>query len=509
MSAIDWSSKLPADAKAENYEKGNVEQLGGPPPVRFVPELEKRSATRTATFQLKLGTGKSEHSKFESGMCEDALLHIIKFKQLSKKLAHAAKFTAARAKQRAADERLAKSDLAHIADDRKNVERRAAAAANPEDAAGGLSDDVSVSSGKMSDEARDKVIEEIRLEKLAAFEACEGMWQLWEDLLGEVLVANWLEIVEKVTLSEHYIDSSGKRKLGPRGRTFAAFDACLREWLLQKVCEPNAADRLRYYLQQQVRMPVKGCPVETFVARLLQVNKFLELLPCRKEIEGSASGIRRASKPLNEQELIDAVLSAIPHKLGVAYWAKVGIKFFPNTVQELLDEMLNVEQSYRQTSALLARVDRLGAQGQRKYQGEQNGSQNQGDKIPGGRIPKKVGFCGNTSNGSHGANHNPKKHGNSKQQKLCQNCAKWSPQWMHTHNTKDCRKWDETGKPLDRQAKNIHAHGKQNAVVMECFQQMRKDNLKLVQALTKKRKRSRKNKKRRANDSDSSDSDSE
>ena len=80
---------------------------------------------------------------------------------------------------------------------------------------------------------------------------------------------------------------------------------------------------------------------------------------------------------------------------------------------------------------------------------------------------------------------------------------------MHTHNTKDCRKWDDTGKPLDRQAKNIHAHGKQNAVVMECFQQMRKDNLKLVQALTKKRKRSCKDKKRGAIGSDSSDSDSE
>merc|ERR1712095_33057 len=236
----------------------------------------------------------------------------------------------------------------------------AAAAANPEDAAGGLSDDVSVSSGKMSDEARDKVIEEIRLEKLAAFEACEGMWQLWEDLLGEVLVANWLEIVDKVTLGAHYIDSSGRRKLGPRGRTFAAFDACLREWLLQKVCEPNAADRLHYYLQQQVRMPVKGCPVETFFARFLQVNKFLELLPCRKKIEGSARGIRRASKPFNEQELIDAILSAVPHKLAVAYWAKVGIKHFPNTVQELQDKMQNVEKSYRQTSALLTKVDRLG-----------------------------------------------------------------------------------------------------------------------------------------------------
>ena len=256
-----------------------------------------------------------------------------------------------------------------------------------------------------------------------------------------------------------------------------------------------------------MKIPTKGCPVELLFARFLQVNKFLELMPCRKEIKGSARGIQRVSKTLNKQELIDAILSAVPHKLAVAYWAKVGIKYFPNTVQELQDEMQNVEKSYRQTSALLAKVDRL-EKDQRQHQGGSNGSNDQGDKTPGGRIPKKVGFRGNTSNGSPGANQNPKKHGSSKQ-KLCQNCAKWSPQWMHTHNTKDCRKWDETGKPLDRQAKNIHAHGKQNAVVMECFQQMRKDNLKLVQALTKKRKRSRKDKKRRANDSDSSDSDSD
>ena len=62
MSAIDWSSKLPADAKAENYKKGQVEQLGGPLPVRFVPKLEDRDAKRAATYQLKLGGSKSEYS---------------------------------------------------------------------------------------------------------------------------------------------------------------------------------------------------------------------------------------------------------------------------------------------------------------------------------------------------------------------------------------------------------------------------------------------------------------
>ena len=93
---------------------------------------------------------------------------------------------------------------------------------------------------------------------------------------------------------------------------------------------------------------------------------------------------------------------------------------------------------------------------------------------------------------------------------LCQNCAKHSPQWKHNHNTKDSCKWDKDGNPLDRQAKNIPAHGEQNAAIMECFQQMRKDNLKIVEALSKKKKCACKSKKHRVLDlSDSSDSDSE
>ena len=93
---------------------------------------------------------------------------------------------------------------------------------------------------------------------------------------------------------------------------------------------------------------------------------------------------------------------------------------------------------------------------------------------------------------------------------LCQNYTKHSPQWKLTHNTQDCCKWDAQENLLDRQAKNIHAHGKQNAAIMECFQQMRKDNLKLVNALSKKKKRACKSKKPRVLvDSDSSDSDSE
>ena len=88
MSVIDWSKKLPPDAKAEYYEKGQVEQLGGPPPVRFVPKLAYRNAKRATTYQLNLGAGKAKHTKFNGKMCKDTLLRILKFRKVSKKLLH-------------------------------------------------------------------------------------------------------------------------------------------------------------------------------------------------------------------------------------------------------------------------------------------------------------------------------------------------------------------------------------------------------------------------------------
>ena len=52
------------------------------------------------------------------------------------------------------------------------------------------------------------------------------MWQLWEDLLDEELGPVWTELVDKHTSAPEYVDASGRRWAGPRGRTFSAFDAC-------------------------------------------------------------------------------------------------------------------------------------------------------------------------------------------------------------------------------------------------------------------------------------------
>ena len=85
---VDWTRKLPTNAKTERYKQGrNIAGLGGPPCVQFVPYLKYPSAKRQ-TFQMKVGGGKANYTKFDGSTCEDALRHILKYCQLLKKLCH-------------------------------------------------------------------------------------------------------------------------------------------------------------------------------------------------------------------------------------------------------------------------------------------------------------------------------------------------------------------------------------------------------------------------------------
>ena len=83
---VDWARALPADAKTADYERGNIAALGGLPCIRFVPDLEKDAVKKPQTFQLRIGGGKANYTKFAGGTCEDAVLHILRFRQITSKL---------------------------------------------------------------------------------------------------------------------------------------------------------------------------------------------------------------------------------------------------------------------------------------------------------------------------------------------------------------------------------------------------------------------------------------
>ena len=113
----------------------------------------------------------------------------------------------------------------------------------------------------------------------------------------------------------------------------------------------------------------------------------------------------------------------------------------------------------------------------------------------GDTIPKKSKTGRHDLKGSH-----PKKH---HERRLCQKCAKYSPQSKDTHNTSQCRKWNEDGsrKTSPNNSNMISAE------IMNCFATMQKQNAEVLKQL--KHSSSKKKKSRRRRYEESSDSDSE
>jgi len=93
-----------------------------------------------------------------------------------------------------------------------------------------------------------------------------------------------------------------------------------------------------------------------------------------------------------------------------------------------------------------------------------------------------------------------------KNQKICQYCSQWSKSSMHTHATKDCRKWHPDGtSKYSRKSKSANRHALDSSDMQACFAQMRKDNKKLLRKLSSKKKSRKKKRKAYYSSSDSSD----
>ena len=59
---------------------------------------------------------------------------------------------------------------------------------------------------------------------------------------------------------------------------------------------------------------------------------------------------------------------------------------------------------------------------------------------------------------------------------------------MHTHATKDCRKWHPGGmSKYSRKSKNANRHARDSSDMLACFAQMRKENKKMLKSSPPKR----------------------
>lgn len=452
-----WSAGITAStANPKDFERGEVDKLGGKPPVRMVPEAPDKDddEEKRPTFTQRIGENvKETYPKFTGGSIEDTLLHVAQFWALEDKLGLKAAFTSAAEIARTEQERLDK--LQKGTKEYKELKKELASS-------------------------------------ISVRESCrDDFWQLFERMLHAPLVPKWQEIVVTETDTDGYVARGGTRQTGKRGKTMTAMGACIRTWLLE-VCKFDAAERHRRYLSTQVKMPPKGVTVEAFVNRMVELNKYLKYLPTLKDKEGCPTEVPRGDKPFSDYELCEHILQAIPYKFAVAYWAKQGPNHFPSDVKTLKEELKLIEPQFEQTQRLLDQVRNSKAKDKPSMKS---------DKEP---IPRKT-----LGKGKGNADKGPKKP-QGRGQRYCNRCAKKSPQWANTHNTSDCRKWDKDGNPLDRAAKSVHAHHQGMEEMRECFAQFRKEAQKMMKSV-KRRKSHRKGSSKRArySDSESSDSDSE
>ena len=171
--ATPWTTHLPDGAKLADYERGQVERLGGPPPIRIVPKTpsEQESKTRPTVSIKFTDTYKDTVMKFVGGTAEAAIKHIRAFWTVEEKLGYSALY-----KQKHSEYREARKSSKKVSD----TEPGAAEQRVEYDAAAAVAE-------KEKNEAR------------------ENLWGLFEQLLDNPLVADWQTIVKAETVEPGYI----------------------------------------------------------------------------------------------------------------------------------------------------------------------------------------------------------------------------------------------------------------------------------------------------------------
>ena len=78
--ATAWVNHIPDNIQLSQLERGQVDRLGGAPPVRIIPECKSKTeveSSKTDTVTIKLnGEAKQTFARFNGGTAEEALRHV-------------------------------------------------------------------------------------------------------------------------------------------------------------------------------------------------------------------------------------------------------------------------------------------------------------------------------------------------------------------------------------------------------------------------------------------------
>ena len=331
----------------------------------------------------------------------------------------------------------------------------------------------------------------------------QSAFDYFEQLLDESLHNDWNTVVTDVTTATTYTDNNGVEhaNVAARGKNFETLKVCYLR-IIRWATTQNAAELLRTYMQTCIKMPKKGLNVSQYISRFLVLNNYLEMLPCLKQIQGSPANLARADVKFTDIELCPMILSGMDTPLALAYHALKGRDHFATSVKQLKEDLESIEPSVALSKETTFKEGMSSKSGGSKPAKSGNGKgYNKKARMSSRdeKIPRKSST--------------PKS--DETQEKLCQKCAKWSPEVKNTHNTSECFKWNKDGSKGRRNNKgkyasnNVSAH--QMGEMVSMFQAFSK-----AKSTDSKKRKARKNKKRKhvrdsrylSSDDDTMDSDS-
>ena len=284
--------------------------------------------------------------------------------------------------------------------------------------------------------------------------------------------------VTKVCDSDPYIGRDGVEVTGQKwGKNWDSLAYSIREWLLTELPE-DSADRQYRYLTNQILLPSynhikdEKSMIRPWIARIRKMAELMPYFPALKDVEGAPTDLPRRNLVPKDLELCQIILNTMPIAIQDMYHNRTETRF-EDDVEELTKHLIAIEPEYIRNQELQSSI-RANGKGKDKSSDKKKTGTKRATMAEGDPIPKKTKM-------------------------LCQHCAKRSPSTKNSHNTKDCRKFNQDGTSKGKKGsfKNTNAHSQQQDEMLQCMMTTLKKQGRAIKKLSK-----------QADLDDSSDSDS-
>ena len=461
---MSLTKSVPDGLKCTECERG----VGGnKSPIRYIPEsdpiqeaLEKKK--KTTYFKLTLPSTGSELSvaQWTSGTPEQFLLHVRAAIHACKQMELDVNFS--RAQEAVSTEELnldfAKETYAQVRTSEKKKAKGNKGEVVPTDP-----EPLALAKAEY-----EKAAQTLSAAKLTVTTEGAKAFELYANLLSDEARPAWEKILKAQMTTSPWEDIFGVTHNETPAKTWDSFLECVM-FHLQQVFKSDAGETLKYYITNTLRKPNR-VPIRQFLARVEQLNSYLENLPCLY-YSSNANQATKLVKPLDDSDLATHLLRMCPAKWQTQY--DLTEKTTPVSVRALLPILEKIENN----AELDAKPPNMN---KTRGAGEKRKMESSDSRIP--KKQKSVTFS----------------------EKYCALCKKHGGPHK-SHNTRDCRRFNPDGTRVKKHGGAVSKGGHANRHRSKDNQREGANFAQLIRKEVKKafRKQSHKHKKRRSNDSDS------